>query len=187
MLVIDFLKKRPIDEIVYIGSSLGSGWLYIGTAMEAISFIPIIDAYLNKCIETRVKGKKNCLKLNGNLINQKKELLKEIQDGNVDFATKEESNEAAKKLALSIRSLQSELDSAPDMLRDLRRMKKEYTSVADREEVSSYEHTSYPAGTCIIFKGANLYSNVNIETSTVWEIDEIETFKKKMIKYMERN
>ena len=155
---LEFLKEEEPDELIYVGTQGGSGWLLIETAQTLIDNLDKIEDRLHKRSEYVLRDAKQRIKsLPFKIVEAQQELdkLKKSND-----ATEDDIKKAESRLFAAERSFVTSYG-----------IRKRYTTylnkwvhVSKREVLESYPHTVNDPGVSVIITG--------IEQGDLWFKDE---------------
>lgn len=139
---INFLKKQEENEIIYLGTKLGSNWIVIDTAKNIIDKIDKLETYLHKQAVKNLNTSKIRMKELPYNITETLDRLKEKSD--VD---------EVKKLKHRLDSYEKRYVSAYNTKVKYERALSSWKAVGNRLVVEHCKHETDIVGTCVLIEG----------------------------------
>ena len=140
---IEFLKEQDSNEVIYLGTKDGSGWIVIDTAETIINNMKKIEKIVRSRIVTKNKKAQNILDTFPSLIVKVQDELKE------SITDKEE----IKKLENKLWRLESKYNSAFGTRKKLSKTLKSWKTIGNRIVEESYDHETDVIGKCVLLEG----------------------------------
>ena len=158
---LEFLNEQKPEEMVYVGTFKGSGWLYIDTAQNLIEKIDDIEKKIRKDAERTLKTAQTRLgNIPGEIVAVQEEVKKLTERGN-----KEALNKAKNSLLL----LEHKFVSAFNTRELYSKALLTWTIFGKRIVKDTYKHETDVEGICILVDG--------FENGKLWFKDEEEKLK----------
>lgn len=140
---IEFLKEQDSNEVIYLGTKDGSGWIVIDTAETIINNMKKIEKIVRSRIVTKNKKAQDILDTFPSLIVKVQDELKEsIMD-----------KEEIKKLENKLWGLESRYNSAFCTREKLSKTLKSWKTIGNRIVEESYDHETDVIGKCVLLEG----------------------------------
>lgn len=154
---INFLQEQDQNEIIYLGTKNGSGWIAIETAEQIIENIDNIEKCLRDDAERILRKAKNILK------NKPFDIVE-----NLNKLKEEESydKKELKKIKLKLANDERKYVNAFSTRKKYSKLIEGWTTIDKRKVVEVYNHETDVKGICVLVNG--------IDNGTLWFKDERE-------------
>ena len=102
----EFLNKQNEDDIIYVGTKNGSGWIVIETAKDLINNMQKVEKLVHRRVkETNKRSKEKLIKIPGLIVDSYKR-IEELDPKSDDY------NKTVKQINSSIRRLESDKEES---------------------------------------------------------------------------
>ena len=156
----DFLMEVDKDEILYVGTEKGSGWIDIAKASEIIESLDKLEKKLHSKMENFYRtAARRVRDLPRSMIDYQDKLL----NPEIDDITR-------KKLEGRLAEFERSFCASYKSRNDSQKLLRNWKEIDERFVKDTYQHETDVIGTCVILEG--------IDNGTLWSIDEKKTKKK---------
>lgn len=143
----DFLKEQENDEMIYVGTKDGAGWIVIERAETLIQKMEKLESYLHgKASDTYKNAVDNLRKLPSFIVEDQKKI-------DILEADAEDKKEELRKAKGLLSDHERKYVSSYMTRKKYSNVLKSWKRVDERKVIETYEHNTDKIGTCVLLEG----------------------------------